>query len=493
MSYLNNIDLNSINILKSSQYPKKSIRNSKVSKDIEVLFNNLNIKRGDVLSFHHHLRNGDNVLNLIMTEVQKRGIKDITLVASSLFPVHKALIPMLKDGTIKNIVTSYISGELGEAISYGELKGNILMQSHGGRARSILNGDLKIDVAFIASPSTDHSGNISGINGINSCGTLGYAIADSMMAKKIVAVTDSIVDYPNYPADITEDYVDYILEVESIGEKSGIVSGTTVITKDPIGLKIGRDTLKVMEASGLLKDNFSFQSGAGGISLAVTSFLREYMIENNIKGSFASGGITGYLTQMLEEGLFKALLDVQCFDLEAIESLKKNPNHIRMSASKYGNPETSSVVDNLDIVILGATEIDINFNVNVTTGSHGLLMGGSGGHQDTAAGSKLSIIVSKLFFSRIPLIKDRVDVITTPGTTVDVLVTERGICVNPFREDLIKKFKEAKLDIIDISDLKAYSEKIMGIPKPIEKTNRIIGYSEYRDGSVLDVIYEVKR
>lgn len=493
MNYLNNENLNTVRIIDKSEYPSKGQKQNKVTKDITGLLKSLNIKDGAVLSFHHHLRNGDKVLNLVMKEVQALGVKDITLVASSLFPTHSELIPLLKDGTIKNIVTSYISGGLGEAISYGELKGNIIMQSHGGRARSILNGEIKIDVAFIASPSSDNKGNISGVNGTNSCGTLGYAIADSMMADKVVAVTDSLMEYPNYPADITEDYVDHILLVDSIGLKSGIVSGTTMITKDPIGLKIAKDTLKVMEATGLLKDGVSFQSGAGGISLAVTSFLRDYMIENNIKGSFASGGITGYLTDMLEEGLFDSLFDVQCFDLQAIESLKKNPNHLRMSASQYGNPEVSAVVDNLDIVILGATEIDTDFNVNVSTGSHGILMGGSGGHQDTAAGSKVSIIVSKLFSSRIPLIKDKVDVITTPGSTVDVLVTERGICVNPLRQDLIEAFKEAKLNVIDIKDLKEYSERIMGKPKTIEKTDRIIGLSEYRDGSIVDYIYEVKK
>jgi citrate lyase subunit alpha/citrate CoA-transferase len=247
-----------------------------------------------------------------------------------------------------------------------------------------------------------------------------------------------------------------------------------------------------MEATNLLKDGMSFQSGAGGISLAVTSYLRDYMIEKDIKGSFASGGITGYLTDMLEEGLFSSLFDVQCFDLQAIESIKKNPNHLRMSASQYGNPEVSSVVDNLDIVILGATEIDLDFNVNVTTGADGVLMGGSGGHQDTAAGSKVSIIVSKLFSSRIPLIKDRVDVITTPGSTVDILVTERGICVNPLRGDLIELFKAAKLNIMPIKELQAYAESIMGKPEPIEKSSRVIGLSEYRDGTILDYIYAVK-
>ncbi|MBC8590843.1 citrate lyase subunit alpha [Wansuia hejianensis] len=492
MNYLNNKELKDVKVISKSEYPSKSVPKAKITKDLSSLIKELGLNDGAVLSFHHHLRNGDKVLNLVMKEVQKAGIKGITLVASSLFPAHEELIPLLEDGTIENIVTSYISGGLGKAISHGKLKGHIIMQSHGGRARSILNEEIKIDAAFIASPSADKMGNISGVNGINSCGTLGYAIADGLKAKKVIAVTDSLLEYPNYPADITEDYVDHVLMVESIGLKEGIVSGTTKVTKDPIGLKIAKDTLKVMEATGLLKDGISFQSGAGGISLAVTSYLRDYMIENNIKGSFASGGITGYLTDMLEEGLFTSLFDVQCFDLKAIESLKKNPNHLRMSGSLYGNPEVSSVVDNLDIVILGATEIDTDFNVNVTTGSDGVLMGGSGGHQDTAAGSKVSIIVSKLFSSRIPFIKDRVDVITTPGSTIDILVTERGICVNPLRQDLIEKFNEANLKIVDIKELKEYAEKIMGEPKTIEKGERIIGLSEYRDGSIIDYIYEVK-
>lgn len=493
MNYLNNTDLKTVKILDKSDYPSKSTAREKVTEDLKALIKELDLKDNAVISFHHHLRNGDKVLNLVMKEIQRAGIKGVTVVASSLFPVHEEMVPLIQDGTIENIVTSYITGGLAKAISHGDLKGHIIMQSHGGRARSIINEDIVIDAAFIASPSSDKMGNISGVNGKNYCGSMGYAIADGIKAKKVIAVTDSLMEYPNYPADITEDYVDHVLVVESIGLKEGIVSGTTRVTKDPVGLKIAKDTLKVMEASGLLKDGISFQSGAGGISLAVTSYLRDYMIENNIKGSFASGGITGYLTDMLEEGLFDSLFDVQCFDLKAIDSLKRNQNHIRMSASQYGNPEVSSVVDNLDIVILGATEIDLDFNVNVSTGSDGVLMGGSGGHQDTAAGSKVSIIVSKLFSSRIPLIKDRVDVITTPGSTVDVLVTERGICVNPLRKDLIELFKKVNLDIVDIKELKEYSESIMGVPREIEKTDRIIGLSEYRDGQILDYIYEVKR
>lgn len=480
-----------IKILDKKDYPKKEAKPSKVYENIKDLFDKLDLKDGITVSSHHHLRNGDAVLNMMMLELQRRGIKDITLVASSLFPVHKELIPLLEDGTITNIITSYISGDLAKAISKGKLKGKILMQSHGGRARSIIDKNVVIDYAFIAAPSCDPMGNISGVNGEASCGSMGYAMADAIYAKKKIAITDTIVAYPNYPSDITEDYVDYILKVDSIGDKNGIVSGTTKVTKDPVGLKIAKDTLKVMKASGLLKDGFSYQSGAGGISLAVTDFLRDYMIKENIKGSFASGGITGYLTDMLEEGLFTSLYDVQCFDLKAIESIKKNANHLRMSGSEYGNPEVSAVVDNLDVVILGATEIDLDFNVNVITGADGVLMGGSGGHQDTAAGAKMSIIVSKLFSSRLPVIKNRVDVIATPGTTIDVLVTERGIAVNPLRQDLIEKFKENSLNVMTIQELKAIADNFMGEPKEIKKKDRIIGYSEYRDGSILDEIHEV--
>lgn len=484
--------LEDIEILSKDEYPQKGLRRSKVRDDLDKLIKELGIKDGDSISFHHHLRNGDKVLVKVMKAIQKAGIKDITLVASSIFPAMADIVELLEDGTITNIVCSYISGPVGEAVSKGKLKGRIIMQSHGGRARAILDEEVKIDYAFIAAPSCDVKGNISGVNGINTCGAMGYAIADAIKGKVKIAVTDYIEAYPNNPADITEDYIDYILRVDTIGEKSGIVSGTTMITKDPVGLKIAQNTLDAMVATGLVRNGLSFQTGAGGISLAVADYLRDYMREHEIKGSFASGGITGYLVEMLEEGLFEALLDVQCFDLKAVESIKKNENHIRMSGSQYGNPEVSCVVDNLDIVILGATEIDTDFNVNVTTGSHGMLMGGSGGHQDTAFGAKVSIIVSKLFSSRIPFIKDRVDVITTPGNTVDILVTERGISVNPLRKDLIEKFEAAKIDIIDIHDLKKYAEDVMGVPNKIEKTDRIVGLSQSRTGEILDYIYEVK-
>ena len=466
---------------------------SKVKDDLPSLLKELNLKDGMTFSFHHHLRNGDFVLNLVMEEIQRMGLKNIKVAASSIFPNHRMLVDLMEDGTVTDIHTAYMSGPVAKAVSEGKLKGMCTMTTHGGRARAIESGDLHIDVAFVASPSADRLGNINGVNGEASCGALGYAIADTKFADVVISITDNIVDYPNYPIEIPQSDVDYVVKVDKIGDPKGIVSGTTQITKDPIGLKIAKDTLKVLEASGLLKDGLSFQTGAGGISLAVAKELEIFMKEKGLKGSFASGGITGYIVNMMEQGLFKALFDVQCFDLNAVRSYRENNNHLAMSASLYGNPHNAGCITNdLDIVILGATEMDKDFNVNVTTGSDGVIMGGSGGHADTAAGSKLTVIVSKLVSARIPLVKDRVTTITTPGETVDVLVTDRGIAVNERRKDLIEKFKSAGLDIKTISELQKIAEDLTGKPENVETEEDIVAVIEYRDGSVIDVVRKVK-
>lgn len=466
---------------------------NKVKAGLKELFSDLDLKDGMTLSFHHHLRNGDRVLTMVMEEVRRLGLKDITIAPSSIFPSQSMLVELMEEGTVTGIVTNYMSGPVADAVSHGKLEKPAVMMSHGGRPRAIKEGNLHIDVAFIAAPSSDKMGNINGVNGKSACGALGYAIADAEYADIVVAVTDELAPYPNYPIEIHQDLVDYVVTVESIGDPKGIVSGTTKITKDPIGLKIAKNTMNVLKASGLVKDGMSFQTGAGGISLAVAKELEAYMKEMGIVGSFASGGITGYLVNMMEEGLFKALFDVQCFDLEAVRSYRENRNHLPMSGSLYGDPHNmGAVVNDLDIVILGATEIDTDFNVNVTTGSNGMIMGGSGGHQDTAAGAKLTVIVSKLFSARTPLIKDRVTTITTPGETVDVLVTDRGIAVNERRQDLIDTFKANGLKFTTITDLKKTAEKFTGVPEEIETDDRIVAVVEYRDGTVIDTVRKVR-
>lgn len=451
------------------------------------------LKSGMSVSFHHHMRNGDYTLNMVMDEIANLGIRDLTLHASSIFDIHAPLEEHIKNGVVRKICTDYMSAGLGHRISEGLMQERVEFRTHGGRPSDIACGVTPVDVAFIAAPSCDCAGNMTGKYGPSACGSMGYAFADAMYAKKVVAITDNLVDYPLNGWSIPEIYVDYVVRVDAIGNPKGIVSGTTKITRDPVGLVMAERAVQVIQNSGLLKDGFSFQTGAGGASLAAAKFLMDIMLRDNIKGSFASGGITGYLVDMLNAGCFRSLMDVQCFDLKAVESIRTNPSHHEISALQYAGPTAkSAVVDHLDVVILGATEIDTDFNVNVHTDSNGYIMGGSGGHSDTAAGAKLSMIIAPLFRARLPIVTDRVGTISTPGSDIDVLVTQRGVAVNPKNAELALRLKDAGLPVVDIHELKAIAEKITGTPAKRARGGRPVADVIYRDGTKIDEIYCVK-
>lgn len=452
-----------------------------------------NIQDGMTVSFHHHLRNGDYVLNMVMDTIAQMGIKDIKVAASSIFPIHKPLVKHMENGVVTSIDTNYMSGPVAEAISRGILDKPVMFRSHGGRPRAIECDELPIDIAFIAAPTADYYGNLNGVDGPSACGSLGYAFSDALKAKKVIAITDNLMDYPISPISIDQTKIDYVVKVDAIGDPKGIVSGTTQITRDPVGLTIAKYASKVMEHSGLLNEGFSFQTGAGGASLAAAYYLKEIMLKKKITGSFGMGGITKYFVEFLEEGLFKKLIDVQCFDLDAVRSIKTNPNHIEVSASFYANPNSKgAAVDNLDMVILGATEIDTSFNVNVHTNSNGVIIGGSGGHNDTANGAKLTMIVAPLIRARLPIVVDKVITTTTLGESVDVLITERGIAVNPLRNELMERLKNAKLPVFDIMELKNRAENITGKPNRIKVGEKVVGLVENRDGRIIDKIYSIK-
>ena len=450
------------------------------------------LKDGMTVSFHHHLRNGDFVLNMVMEEIANAGIKDLTVNASSLFDVHRPLLTHMQNKVVTGLSADYISAGIGRAISQGAMEKPVEFRTHGGRPRDIALGRTPIDVAFIAAPAADKMGNCTGKYGKSACGSLGYAFADAMYAKKVVVITDQLMDYPLQDWSISESYVDYVVAVDAIGDPKGIVSGTTQITRDPVGLVMASHAAKVIENSGLLKDGFSFQTGAGGASLAAAKYLKDIMLEKKIQGSFGLGGITGYLVDMLQAGCFRNLLDVQCFDLKAVESIRNDPRHQEITAMHYAAPgERSAVVDNLDVVILGATEIDTDFNVNVHTDSNGYIMGGSGGHSDTAAGAKLSMIIAPMFRARLPIVTDRVTCISTPGESIDVLVTQGGIAVNPRQAELKQRLVDAGLPVVDIHELKEKAERITGKPAKLPKGDRVVANVIGREGSLQDVIYNV--
>ncbi len=195
---------------------------------------------------------------------------------------------------------------------------------------------------------------------------------------------------------------------------------------------------------------------------------------------------------MLEEGYFTSLMDVQCFDLRAVQSIRDNPRHQEVSATRYASPGArTAAVNSLDVVVLGATEIDTGFNVNVHTDSNGVIMGGSGGHSDTAAGAKLSMIVAPLFRARLPIVVDKVLCVTTPGDTVDVLVTQRGVAVNPARPELRDALKQGGLPVFDIGELKDMAERVTGKPALVRPQGRVVAEVEYRDQRIIDRIHSM--
>ncbi len=452
------------------------------------------LKDGMTVSFHHHFRGGDYILNNVMDEIAKMGYKDITIASSSLSSVHAPLIKHIESGVITKIHTSGLRGELAQAISAGLMDEPVVIRSHGGRARAIESGDLKIDVAFLGVSSSDAYGNANGMFGDTICGSLGYALVDAEYADQVVVITDQLADYPNMPASITQQQVDFVVSVEQIGDPNKISTGATRFTKNPKDLLIAKKAAEVIQASEYFREGFSFQTGSGGAALAVSRFLKDHMDTRGIKARFALGGITEPMVALHEAGYIEHLFDVQCFDLAAAQSIGKNKNHHEITASQYANPHTKgSVTNKLDIVILSALEIDKAFNVNVMTASDGVLMGASGGHSDTAACAKMTVIVAPLIRGRIPTVVDQVQTVITPGSSVDVLVTDRGIAVHPDRTDLQEAFAKAGIETVTVEALIQKAKDIVGEPAEIPYSDKVIGVVEYRDGTWMDVIYGVER
>lgn len=473
---------------------KVSQGDNKLVDSIPEVIEKTGLKNGMTISFHHHFREGDFVFNMVMQEIINEGFQDLTLAPSSLTNVmNDMVIKAIKAGTISHITSSGMRGELGDFISHGGLKDPVVLRSHGNRARAIENGDIKIDVAFLGVPNADAVGNANAIHGDAVFGSMGYSLMDAKYADKVVLLTDTIMPYPNTPASIEQTQVDYVVKVAKVGDPDKIGSGATRFTKDPKELKIAEMVNQVITHSQYFKDGFSFQTGSGGAALAVSRYLRKSMLDKNIKASFALGGITKPTVDLLEEGLVSKILDVQDFDKGAAASMANNENQQEIDSSWYADPyNKGAAVNQLDVCILSALEIDTKFNVNVMTGSDGVLRGAIGGHQD-AANAKLTIISAPLVRGRIATVVPDVTTVVTPGDSIDVLVTEVGIAVNPKRKDLIEALKNVPgIPVYTIEELQKRAEAIVGTPEPLEFTDRPVALIEYRDGSLIDTVYQVK-
>jgi len=472
-----------------ADYPRDG---NKLVKNLATALRRAGLKNGMTISTHHHLRNGDAVTNLLFDAIKKMGIKNIRWFPSALFPCHEHLMQYLADGTIHHIEGS-MNGPLGKFASQGKMAGVGVLRSHGGRYQAVQDGEVHIDIAVIAAPAADMFGNANGVMGKSACGPLGFALVDAEYADRVIVVTDHLAPFPCFPWTIQGQNVDYVVEVDSLGDPAKIVSGTTELTKSPDRLLIAEYVARFIDEAGILQNGFSFQAGAGGVNLAFVQFLKEKMQARGVKARFVRGGSTKYLVELFEAGLTDYILDGQAFDQIGVRSLRENPRHVSTNPfTSYNFHGKGNFAALVDVVVLGATEVDVNFNTNVVTHSDGYLLHGIGGWQDCLFG-KCVILAIPSFRDRVPIIVDRVTTLCGPGELIDVVVTERGVAINPRRRDLLRRLAKTSLPLRSLREIQKEVHALCGGAPAQPKVDRqqVIAAVKWVDGTVLDSVFRV--
>ena len=460
--------------------------------NLETALRQCGLRDGMVISSHHHLRDGDRVALMALRAAADLGVKDLTWFPSASFPSQREAIALMEAGVIDHIEGS-MNGPLGDYCTQGKMRGMGVLRSHGGRWQAMQDGEVHIDIAVIAAPTADPFGNCDGSHGKSACGSLGFALADSTYADHVIVVTDNLVPFPCIPWQIQGNNVDYVVDVDSIGDPAKIVSGTTQITRSPDRLRIAEFVARFLRDTGIMRNGFSFQAGSGGISLAFVNYLKQMMKDGGVKAHFVRGGSTKYLVELLEEGLTDYILDGQTFDLDGVRSIGSNPRHVATSPfTSYNYHGKGNFASMVDAVVLGATEVDLNFNANVVTHSDGRLLHGIGGWQNCLSAG-CTILAVPSFRDRIPVIVDEVTTLCGPGELIDVVVTERGIAINPLRQDLMDAVKGSKLPIRTLAEIKGEVERICGgKPQRPGRNERPVAIVKWVDGTVLDTVWQIR-
>ena len=173
--------------------------------------------------------------------------------------------------------------------------------------------------------------------------------------------------------------------------------------------------------------------------------------------------------------------------------MRENPTHVNTSPfTSYNFHGKGNFASMIDVVVLGATEVDVDFNANVVTHSDGLLLHGIGGWQNCLFG-KCTVLALPAVRDRIPVLVDRVTTLTGPGELIDVVVTERGIAVNPRRDDLIDALKGSDLPLRDIREIKAEVERLAGGPPAApDLGEEYVAEIRWVDGTTIDAVRRVK-
>jgi len=466
------------------------------------------INDGDTISYPHYYRTGDNGLKSVVDKLRETSKKDIKLYANALFDhTDPWLIEAIRDGVIGGIYGN-VYRKLGAHVVAGDLLPWVSVGfSHGNRVRKMQTGEVNIKVAFGPVPMADIYGNANGSLGKPEelCGPVGLFTADAEHAQYVCLLAGTVSERLIMPTPITMEWVDFVVPFDTPGLNSGIGSGTLDIGKarsNPFNAKVADNVTRVMKAAGVVKDNFAFQVGSGA-GLIVLENIRQMLKEAKITANFSIGGITGLHVDMLEEGTVQNLMHGQLFEPneKMFHSFRTNPNHYEITTGYYASvANKESAVNMLDLAVLSALEVDLDFNLN-TVCAGGRIIGGIGGGQDVAAGADLTIIFLPLATGKngkgFPKVVDRVYTRTTPGEVVDVVVTEEYAAVNPnssstYKEAVIANAREAGVKLLTIEELHRKSmEKAaeFGVtPPPAETTDEVVHVIEWRDGTLLDTI-----
>lgn len=468
------------------------------------------LEDGDTISYPHYYRQGDTCLEIIVRKLKELGKRNIHILGNAFFDNCIPWLPeAINEGTIGGIIGNCYRGMGHHLTDGGFLPWIVTGTGHGNRVRKFHTGEERVSIAFAPVPVADVWGNANGVTGPPKhwVGPLGLFLADSKWAEYTCLLAGEIQDRYLFPRSISMTDVDFVVPVENPGESSGIGSGTLDIEKirsNSYNARIAAQVIRVMEAAGVITDGFNFQVGSGA-GLIVLDELKRILTERDISAGFAIGGCTSLHIDMLHEGLIGNLLHGQCFEPseKVIRSLLLDHNHHEISAGEYDDVSNKeNAVNLLDVSVLSTLEMDLGFNVNSVC-ANGRIIGGIGGAQGVAAGSKLTIMFLPLASGKkdkaFPRIVDDVCTVTIPGEVIDVAVTEEFIALNPrsespYIEALGENAGRHGLDIVDIEHLHEISltraNEIGKVSPKKPMTDIPVEVIEWRDGTLLDTIWK---
>lgn len=468
------------------------------------------LEEGDTISYPHYYRQGDICLEIIVRKLKALGKRNIRILGNAFFDNCIPWLPeAIREGTIGGIIGNCYRG-MGIHLTGGEfLPWIVTGTGHGNRVRKFHTGEERVKIAFGPVPAADMWGNANGVGGPPEhwVGPLGLFLADSRWAEYTCLLAGEIHDRYLFPRSISMTDVDFVVPVDNPGESSGVGSGTLDIEKirsNRYNARIAGQVIRVMEAAGVIAAGFNFQVGSGA-GLIVLDELKRILTERNISAGFAIGGCTSLHVEMLHEGLIGDLLHGQCFEPseKVIHSLVFDHNHHEISTGEYDDVSNKeNAVNLLDVSVLSTLEMDLDFNVNSVC-ANGRIIGGIGGAQGVAAGSKLTIMFLPLASGKngdaFPRIVDEVCTVTIPGEVIDVAVTEEFVVLNPrsespYMDALRENAARHGLDVVEIEQLHTISlaraNEIGKVSPRRPVTDIPVEVIEWRDGTLLDTIWK---